>query len=299
MPLLHLLAQASPNNFWTGSPGSTALFAKILVTFLVTAGLLFGMSKLPAQTRRPIVATFVFLAGGFYVLYYLWPQPINRQPGDLPSGLSETVGFWLSDALGVVANFTNVIAAFLIGLGVYSVARIHLTKIVKKQQDWGFSVVLLLCVVSMTVLGYYDWYTRKIVEGGPPMDLQSNWHLANYGYNLLFDGLLQQMDAAMFSMIAFYILSAAYRAFRIRSVEATILLATALVVILSFMGAFGYFWDHSVIHGNQMFTLSEIYNWIRASVQAAAIRSIDFGVGIGSLAMGLRIWLSLERQGAN
>ena len=36
--------------------------------------------------------------------------------------------------------------------------------------------------------------------------------------------------AAMFSLIGFFILSAAYRAFRVRSIEASILMATALVL---------------------------------------------------------------------
>jgi hypothetical protein len=42
-------------------------------------------------------------------------------------------------------------------------------------------------------------------------------------FSLLFDGGLKSLEASMFSIIAFYIVSAAYRAFRVRSVEATIL----------------------------------------------------------------------------
>jgi hypothetical protein len=46
------------------------------------------------------------------------------------------------------------------------------------------------------------------------------------------------------------------------------------------------------------FTLTEIAKWIKDTFQTSSLRGIDFGVGIGALAMGLRLWLSLERQGA-
>jgi hypothetical protein len=113
------------------------------------------------------------------------------------------------------------------------------------------------------------------------------------------------MDAAMFSVIAFYILSAAYRAFRVRSVEATILLGTALIVILSLMGAVSGLWDDAVksaANGNTFilnFQLTVVADWIRNTFQTSSLRGISFGVGIGLLAMGLRIWLSLERTGGS
>ena len=38
-----------------------------------------------------------------------------------------------------------------------------------------------------------------------------------------------------------------------------------------------------------------IRNWILTVANAAATRAIAFGLGIGSLAVALRIWLGLER----
>jgi hypothetical protein len=112
----------------------------------------------------------------------------------------------------------------------------------------------------------------------------------------------------MFSVIAFYILSAAYRAFRIRSVEASILLFTAFVVILGLMGAVAYLWDTKMIGGitgndpnsfaNNL-KLSGVKDWIQNTLQTSSLRGIDFGVGIGALAMGMRLWLSLERGGVS
>ena len=106
----------------------------------------------------------------------------------------------------------------------------------------------------------------------------------------------------MFSIIAFYILSAAYRAFRIRSVEATILLASALIMMLSLMGAVEYMWNGLFDHSGAFvanFQLTEIARWIRDTFQTPGIRALEFGIGLGALAMGLRLWLSLEKGGVS
>jgi hypothetical protein len=299
---MNLILQAAPPSFWNAPPGSAELFIKIAITLLLGMAGIFALLKMPATLRRPVVATFTFLAGSFYVMYYLWPAAVDRQRDEMPRNAVEGVSFWLDDALPVVANFTNILTAFLLGLGVYSLLRIHGKRFFKFQRDWQFSFVLIASMVGMIIFGYADWYSRN---WGPNAGLQESrdfWDVWNYGRHFLFEGLLQQMDAAMFSIIAFYILSAAYRAFRVRSVEATILLATALLVILSFMGVVEQGWAGVVNPGGGMedfqanFTLRAIAQWVRDSVQTAAIRGIDFGIGIGALAMALRLWLSLEKS---
>lgn len=104
------------------------------------------------------------------------------------------------------------------------------------------------------------------------------------------------MDAAMFSLIGFFILSAAYRAFRVRSIEASILMATALVVLLMFvpialMLTSGL--DPDTFAGN--FRIDSIGSWLLSTINVPAIRAIDLGLGLGLLAMGLRIMLGLEK----
>jgi len=307
---VNLLLALDPSSLWNGENGSTGLWIKIILALLVTSGGVFALARAPAQVRKPVIVAVTFLSGLYYVLFWLFPQPINRStPSDAPRNMLEAASFWISDAQNIVANISNIIAGFLIGLGIYSLLRIHLRKIVKKQTDWGFSAVLVVSLVAMTLFGYWDWANRQSPAGGTiPFVPSSAWGFQQYARDLLFDGLLQQMDAGMFSVVAFYIMSAAYRAFRARSIEATILLITALIVMLSFMGVIQKPWDDfvagtlaggnkdSVLNGLK---LSDTYTWIRGSIQTPAIRGIDFGVGVGLLAMGLRIWLSLEKTGGN
>lgn len=300
MGLLYGIADAiPPKTFWNGTPGSLNLELKIVGTVLVVAFAVYLIRDASPKWRRVIVGIATFVAGGFYVLAFVWPTPINRQPGQMPGNLPEAISFKIDDALPIVSSIANIVAAFLLGLGVYSVGTIHWKRFSKFQRDWEFSLVLLISMLTMIGVGYADWYTRKFV-GGTALDNQANWGLINYANDFLFQGLLQQMDAAMFSLIAFYILSAAYRAFRIRSIEATVLLASALVVMLSLMGGVEFLWNHRVVGGDHStFALGQIADWLRTNLANPAIRAVDFGLGIGALAMGLRLWLSLEKQGTS
>jgi hypothetical protein len=299
------LAQAAPN-FFSDEAGSSTLFIKILVGFLLGIGLIFLFTQVPPRLKRPITAAFTFVAGLYYVLWWLWPKAIDLQPDEAPTNAIESFSIWLQDANPIVSQFRNILSAFLIGLGIYSLMRIHLGRVAKKQKDWTFSVVLLVSMAVMTVFAFMDWKSRQGTQGAL-LDDPVNWTFVNYARHFMFEGLFQQMEAAMFSIIAFYILSAAYRAFRVRSIEASILLVTALVVMLSLLGAVAFLSQGAIdglTGGNkdaflQNFTLGSIKGWIETNVQGPAIRGLQFGVGIGLLALALRIWLSLEKTGSS
>lgn len=304
--LAQVAAPAPPPNFWSAPNGSHDLWTKIIIGLIFGTGLIFLLMAAPTRSRRPIVAFMTFIAGLYYVSYFFWPRPIDRDAGELPRNAMEGVSFWLEDAMPVVSSFTNILTGFLLGLGIFSLVRVHGRRLVKAQKDWFFSAVLLLSALAMVIVGYMDWMSKRGTAGAK-LDDPANWGPINYVADFMFDGLLQQMDAAMFSIIAFFILSAAYRAFRIRSIEATVLLASALVVILSLMGAVDAIWGNAInglAGGNkasfiQNFSLSEIRGWLTTNVQTPSIRGIDFGIGIGALAMGLRLWLSLEKSGTS
>jgi hypothetical protein len=301
--LTQFLAQA-PEIQGTSLPqGSSQLLTAIIVCIVLGLGLVFAFMNMPANLRRPVVVTATFLAGFFYVLQWLWPKPIKLEQTEIPANNVEWVGLRLQDGLGVFSNVTQTLTAFLLGLGVYSVLRVHGTKLVKQQKDWQYSLVLLISMFAMAIVGFVN-YNQEIAR--PGLKLVENYGPMQLATDFLFDGMLQAMDAAMFSIIAFFILFAAYRAFRIRSVESTILLGTALIVMLSLMAGIEYFVSESIIgsitggdvsHFANNFSLVEIRKWIADNFQAPGIRALEWGILIGSLSMGLRLWLSLEKGG--
>ncbi len=307
--MMEFLAQATgapENNLWNAVPGSAALWMKIGLVLLLGIVLMVLFCFAPTRLRRPIVVFFTFFAGLFYMAQMLWPQyPDTVKPEQVP-GTVGAVSFWLKDAIQVVTPTANILTVFLLGLGIYSVLSVHGKRLVKQQKDWAFSGLLLLSMVAMLVFGYWDWIQN--LDPAVALKLAENPSFVGRTKDLLFDGLLQVMDAAMFSLIAFFIFSAAYRAFRIRSVESTILLGTAFIMMISLMGAIVVPWNNfvqdSLGHGNpgawiNWLRLTDISGWLSDTIQTPAIRAVNFGVGIGALAMGLRIWLSLERGGVS
>ena len=247
----------------------TTLWLYILGALLVSAVLFFALQALPGRARKPLVALITFVAGLYYAAEFFWPTG--------PDGEN-----WLSPAKQPISEMSQVLGAFALGLGVYSLSLVHLRAILRQRSGWGFSVVLFAALFAIAVSGLLNTYRPNRYNEG--------------AFRFFFNGGLQSLDAAMFSIIAFYIVSAAYRAFRIRSVEATILLASALIVMLGQV-ALGQALTNGIPNQGLAANLrvENISNWILTRVNSPAILAVDFGLGIGALAASLRLWLSLER----
>lgn len=99
-------------------------------------------------------------------------------------------------------------------------------------------------------------------------------------------GLFVSLGSAMFALLGFYIASAAYRAFRIRSIEASLMMLTALVVMLGQISFGVWISPH----------LPEIRRWLLQYPSTAASRAIEMGAGIAGLILAVRMWLSLEAE---
>ena len=93
----------------------------------------------------------------------------------------------------------------------------------------------------------------------------------------------------MFALLAFYIASAAFRAFRARNAEATVLLVAACIVMVARvpMG------ENLPLVGEK---LPQFMNWIMDVPNIAARRSIFIGAALGAVATGLRVILGVERS---
>ncbi len=294
---------AIQENFWATAPHSQRGYIMMAVAFAVGLALIVACLFAPTRARKPIVWTVTFLAGFYWVLFYFLPEPINRKPTDVARNAFEGFAFVMADGNAVAATVANSVGAFLFGLGIYSLLRIHTNNVLKKRKNWFFSLMLILSLICMVAYGYGNWWIKQHNPG--LIDTQARWQFPNYAFDIMFDGLLQQMDAVMFSLVAFYILSAAYRAFRIRSIESTVLMASALLMMLSLMGAVDFAWSGVIgklAHGDpnsflNNFTLTSVSNWVKANLQVPSLRALDFGIGLGGLAMALRIWLGLEKGG--
>jgi hypothetical protein len=107
------------------------------------------------------------------------------------------------------------------------------------------------------------------------------------GSSFLYNAFFVPLGAAMFSLLAFYVANAAYRTFRIRSLEAGIMMTAALIVMLG-----------QIPHGPMLISpqLVPLRLWLLEQLSTPAFRAIYFGSAIAGLAMAVRMWLSLERS---
>jgi len=102
----------------------------------------------------------------------------------------------------------------------------------------------------------------------------------------LIDYVFAPCNATMFALLAFFVVSAAFRAFRARNTEAALLLGSAIFILVG-MAPFGRLISDS---------LPDIANWIIEIPSNSGRRAIIMGAAIGGITTGMRVILGLERS---
>jgi hypothetical protein len=99
----------------------------------------------------------------------------------------------------------------------------------------------------------------------------------------------------MFSLLAFFIASAAYRAFIARTTESILLLSAAILVMLgnTSMGAVLTGWLPQSL---EFLHLPKVSEFIMKYPTTAGQRAIMIGAGLGIIGSSLRIILGIERS---
>jgi len=169
----------------------------------------------------------------------------------------------------IALDWPPIIGAFALMLGVISLTRVSITKIKRKKEAWGYSIVTLIGLFTMSAVGVVGYHY-------PPLTRAFNWN---------FNNIMIPISATMFSLLAFFIASAAYRAFRARSVLATILLVAAIIVMMRFFPL-----------GPLTSVVGRASDWILNVPNLAAKRAILIGVGLGIVSTAMKVILGIERS---
>lgn len=109
----------------------------------------------------------------------------------------------------------------------------------------------------------------------------------------MFQHIKVSMEASMFSLLAFFISSAAFRAFRARSFDATVMLLSAIVMMI---GRVSFGEIISAWFSNSWLFFPEVCNWLLNIPVMAAKRAIFLGIALSVIATSVRIIFGIERS---
>jgi len=177
----------------------------------------------------------------------------------------------IADLNQTFRNWYIGIITFFIFLGTLNLVRANAERIKTKARDWQYSIILIAALAVMLLAGFFRGRV-SIDEGSPFMYLY---------FNIEFP-----LEATMYSLLAFFVASASFRAFRARNKQALVLLLAAVVIMLGRVPVGSLIWKG----------FPDVTEWIMSYPNAAAKRGIRLGIDLGLISMALRMILGIERS---
>ncbi|MEE9488080.1 MAG: hypothetical protein V3W00_05165 [Candidatus Brocadiales bacterium] len=207
--------------------------------------------------RRTIPLVICFVLGISMVFQYYVPHQLSN------------------DYLELMTRWDKIIAGFAVFIGAYSLFHLHYSRIRFKVAGWGYSIFVFIGAALMLGFGLYNggegfWLNKK-------EDTMFDW---------LYIYVQVPAGATIFSILAFFMASAAYRTFRARTVESALLLVAAIIVMLGRVPLGALISEH----------LPVAADWIMSVPNLAAKRGILLGVSLGAIATSVKIIFAIERQ---
>jgi hypothetical protein len=198
----------------------------------------------------------VLVGGVLMIIQYFVPHQVSQ----------EIYNYYL--------DWIVIVGSFALILGVGSLLRIHSHKVRRKAPNWPYSLAV---IIPIYVVPIFALLVPSSFGGG--QEAPSVFHFSYVAIQV-------PIQSTMFSLLAFYIASAAFRAFRAKSALATVLLLAAVVVMMG-----------QVPVGELLGSwFPKVGQWILRFPNLAAKRAIEIGVGFGILATSLKIIFGVERN---
>jgi hypothetical protein len=162
-------------------------------------------------------------------------------------------------------QWTIVLAAVALLLGVANVALVHVQRIYAGGRDWGNSLLLVVVLLTVFIAGLVEpnGATGEVVEE-------------------IFDAIIAPGQASLFALLAFFMAAAAYRYLRIGRPGGAWMLAGALVIFVVQTPA-----SASMLPP----TFGPIVNWLLIEPVTATVRGVLLGSSLGLVIVGLRFLL--------
>jgi len=157
-------------------------------------------------------------------------------------------------------------------LGMIRLVMAHSVRISEKRRDWQFSGLLLAIFAIMLLTGIAGYITTGV-------------QTSNGIYNWMFINIYTPLGATLYPITGFYIFSAAYRAFRARNIDATLMLLAGCFVML-----------YNAPVGEAIWVgFKDLGYWVQFTGQVPGMRTLAIVGALGLIAFGFRALLGKER----
>ncbi len=264
--------------------------------------------------KRQVPLALVFLFGLFMIFQYFVPHESSEWVYEFLLDWIYIIGIFAL-ALGIWSlyvvsvdkiktrkhdwGYSYISLAGLFGMILFGFTARH-------GDEWGWFLVFIACV--LLTIGMIVQAMAAKANKGLPLALagvflvasvmiaifDNSWSFYFYTpegkdsamFLAFFEFVMIPILATIFSLLAFFIASAAYRAFRARNLLATLLLVAALIVMLRFNPYL------QPIFGDY---IAKTSSWLMNVPNLAAQRAIVIGVGLGIVATALKVILGIER----
>lgn len=226
--------------------------------------------------KKKLIWLCIFLPGLFYLVEWLTAgTPLNTIP---------FTGYTLSDGTKIATNVFVVVGAFAYGVGLINVFRVHSMAVLNRKKNWQYSLVVFISFVVILGVCLYGLLIPAATKG----DLTPLTFFVDYVFTPLV--------ATVMALLGFYITYAAYRAFKVRSVDGIVMMSVAVIVMLGYdpIGNVITYW----LKGTKIdyLQLPVVAQFFMTTMNSAVFRSLNLGIAIATIAISWRIWLGFESQ---
>jgi hypothetical protein len=184
----------------------------------------------------------------------------------------------LTNLRAVFVEWTAIVVAFALLLGVFNVVRVHARRIQAGERA-PYSILLIAAFMIVFIPG--------VLPPERMPDALADWvgprgHIVDFSFRYV----QRPLQATLFSLMAFLVFTAAWRAFRIRSAASLVMLVATLVVLIGSI---------RLRIGNGWELPAALRTWAMNVPVRAGSRGILLGISLGILVTGLRLLLGIER----
>jgi len=205
------------------------------------------MSERLYKIQLPIYLTAIF--GILMIIEHFFPMPTA-----------------VTNINVTLRSFVTVVSAAALILGIIFLTIAHVRTISIQKGGWYYSIFYIVSLLITAGLGLMG--------------------IRNENFLWVYNNMTAPIGAALYSLTAFYITSAAYRVFRARNWNATVLLVCAFIVLMMLIPIGAIIFPPVVPIGE----------WLRSFPSSAGFRGMIMGISLGIMGLGVRVFTGRQKE---